>query len=219
MTLRRLSSVLLMMLFANLTPAYAAPITFSFTGSVTDDPFGLSSFGAPIAGSYTFDSDATDAIPDPATGSYASSGAGFDFTVTVDGTTYSVMGGVTVNTVNDVGVDQYGVIGDDGSLILELSFEDGTQTALSSDALPLVAPTISGFAFRQFRLFGEEVEFLGTINTLVCTTGCDGGGTVPEPPSPWLVSLGLAGAFLMRRKGRIATPRRLVTALRYGPVT
>src|SRR5262245_17946613 len=120
----------------------ATPVTFSFTGTVTDDPFGLSSFGAPIFGSYTFDSAAVDSIASPATGSFASAGAGFGFTANVDGTNYSVLGTLTVNTANNIagGVDQYGAIAQDSLLDLELFLQDATGTALASDALPLLPP-------------------------------------------------------------------------------
>src|SRR4029077_18098099 len=154
--------------------AHALPITFSFTGKVTDDPFGLSASGAPISGSYTFDSAAMDSIAGPATGSFASVGAGFGFTANVDGTNYSVLGTLTVNTANNIagGVDQYGAIAQDSSLDLELFLQDATGAALASDALPLLPPALASFSFREFRLFRDDAEFLGSVDSLVCTAGC-----------------------------------------------
>ena len=183
--------------------AYAIPITFTFTGSVTDDPFGLSSFGAPITGSYTFDSVAADGIAGPSTGSYPSIGPSFGFSATVDGTPYSLSGSLIVNTANNIGVDQYGAISTDGVLTLELFLQDSTQTALSSDALPLVPPLLAAFDTRQFRLFGPDAEFLGTIRTLVCSAGCDGaggGGQVREPKT--MLLLLLAGLLSILARGR-----------------
>ena len=164
----------------------ASPVTFAFTGSVTNDPFGLSSFGAPITGSYTFDSAAVDAIPGPSTGSYPSIGLLFGFLANVDGTPYSVSGSIAINTANNIGVglDQYGALSTDGLLTLELFLQDASQTALSSDALPLVPPPLAAFDVREFRLFSPDAEFIGTVNTLVCSAGCGpggGGGQVPEP--------------------------------------
>ena len=124
--------------------AQAVPITFSFSGAVTDDPFGLSSFGAPISGSYTFDSTATDTIPGPATGSFPSTGPGIGFNANVDGMLFSILGSLAVNTANNiVGLDQYGAIADDGLLTLELFLQDATGTALATDALPLLPPVLA----------------------------------------------------------------------------
>jgi PEP-CTERM motif len=183
--------------------AQAAPITFSFTAAVTDDPFGLSSFGAPISGSYTFDSSAADSIPGAATGSFASSGPGIGFTANVDGTNYSVPGVLTVNTANNIagGVDQYGAIALDSVLTLELFLEDATGTALASDALPLLPPSLANFGVRQFRLFSADAEFLGRVDTLTCTAGC-GVQPVPEPGSLLLVGSALAGFGYRRLRTR-----------------
>jgi hypothetical protein len=182
--------------------ALAAPITFSFAGSVTDDPFGLSSFGAPITGAYTFDSTATDTIPSPSTGSFPSVGPAFGFTTNVDGTAYSLSSNLTVNTANNIGVDQYGAIATSAVLTLEVFLQDSTQTALSSDALPLLPPTLAAFDFRQFRLFSDDAEFLGTIDSLTCTAGCGtaGGGRVPEPAMLWLITAALTGLTLRRKQ-------------------
>ena len=57
------------------TAATSALTAFHFTGTVTDDPFGLTKVGAPIPGSYSFNSVAVDAIADPCSASYASTGA------------------------------------------------------------------------------------------------------------------------------------------------
>jgi hypothetical protein len=181
--------------------ALAFPITFAFTGTVTDDPFGLSSFGAPISGTFTFESTAVDTIPGPATGSYTSSGASFHFDANVDGTPFSIVGATTINVANNIaGVDQYGVIAIDGGLTLELFFQDASGSGLSSDALPLLAPNTGAFAFRQFRLFSDDAEFLGDVTSLVCSSGC----TVQQVPEPEPLSLLAIGAvFALLRNARL----------------
>ncbi|MEO5735004.1 MAG: hypothetical protein ABIN96_05645 [Rubrivivax sp.] len=179
--------------------AGAAPVTFGFTGTVTDDPFSISSFGAPISGSFSFDSAAPDGIANPANGSFASIGPGFGFSVMVHGTLYSSFGGLTVNTANNISSgDQYGVIASDALITLELFLQDGTGLALTSDALPTLPPMLSAFAFRQFRLFSDDAEFLGTVDTLVCTAGC----TVAEPGSLGLVLAALTFLWLPLQTAR-----------------
>ena len=196
----RLSSrcVATLLLAACATCGVAAPVTFSFTGTVTDDPFGLSSFGAPISGSYTFESTAVDAIAGPTSASYLSTGAGFGFAANVDGTPYAVSGLLSIGILNSI-ADQYAVIADDGTLRLELFLEDPSAAALSGDALPLTAPALASFSFRQFRLFGSEVEFLGSIDTLACSAGC-GAANVPEPAPLALVCAALLGLGALERR-------------------
>jgi hypothetical protein len=180
--------------------AQAAPITYSFTASLTDDPFGLSHYGALISGSYTFDPTAPDLIADAATGSYRSTGAAYGFSADVDGTAYTAFGSLFVNTANQiVGVDQYGVLATEGALTLELFLQDATGLALSSDALPSTAPSLGLFDVRQFRLFGDDVEFFGTVDRLACTTGC-APLAVPEPVVPLLAGVGAACAMVIRRR-------------------
>lgn len=186
--------------------ASAVPITFSFTGSVTDDPFGASSFGAPISGSFSFNSTAVDSIPGVSTGSYLSNGSPYRFDANVDGIAYSVVGSTTVNTANNiVGGDQYGVIGVGAGLTLELFLQDSTGTALSSDALLLLPPPLAGFSFRQFRLFSEDAQFLGSVSSLACITGCSV-RAVPEPDTVFLLAIAAAVATLKLRRSR----RRIV---------
>ena len=161
----------------------AAAVTFSFSGAVTSDPFGVSSTGAPISGSFTFDSGATDAVSGVQTGSFASIGPEFGFVATVDSNTFAVPGSVTVNVANNIGVDQYGVIGQSAGLTLELFMQDATASALASDALLLTPPSLGAFAFREVRLFGADAEFLGSIDALTCLSGCTPATPVPAPGS------------------------------------
>jgi len=140
--------------------ALAAPVTFSFTGTVTDDPFGLGF--ASFAGSYTFESTAGDAAPSASTGSYDSSGPGFGIAVDFDAgaATASVVGALNIGIANDFAgpVDQYTVTGLAGTVELGLFLEDLTATAFSSDALPQLPPDLADFGFRQFRWFDTDTN-------------------------------------------------------------
>ena len=184
--------------------AHASPLTIAFTGVVTSDPYGVSAFGAPISGAYTFDSAAPDAVAGATVGVYASTGAAYGFSAVVDGTAYATPGTVTVNVANNIGSDQYGVVATLGDLTLELFLEDFTQTALSGDALPAGAPLLAAFAVRGFRLFGSDIEFLGSVDTLACTAGCAPVG-VPEPGTLSLAAL--AGLLLLRGSRRRSARR------------
>jgi hypothetical protein len=178
----------------------AAPVTFSFTGTVTDDPFGVGLVS--FAGSYTFESAAGDAVPAASTGSYDSSGPGFGIAVDFDAgaATASVVGTLNIGIANDFAdpVDQYTVTGLAGTVELGLFLEDLTATAFGSDALPQLPPALAAFGFRQFRWFDTDMndphEILGTVDSLVCTAGC---GAVPEPGSALLlVAALLAGSVV-----------------------
>lgn len=168
--------------------AHAAPLSFDFSGAVTDDPFGVSHLGAPIAGSFSFDPAALDLIPDATTGGYLSQGGDFGFTVTVDGAPFSVAGSLFIGVVN-AGTDQYTVTADNGSTTLELLFDDASGTAFTSDALP-TSVSLAAFAFRQFRLFDNGAEFLGSVDTLTA-------GATPPVPEPTSTALLGAGLLLM----------------------
>jgi hypothetical protein len=174
---------------------------------VTDDPFGsgLVSF----TGSYTFESTASDLVPaDTSTGSYDSSGPAYGIAVDFDGgvATASVVGGLNIGIANEFAgsIDQYLVSGVADSVELALFLEDFTATAFSSDALPQQPPALADFAFRQFRWFDTDTndprEILGTIDSLVCTAGCN---SVAEPDSALLlIAVVLASGVVTRRYRR-----------------
>ena len=185
--------------------AGAAPLTFDFSGSVTDDPFGTSHFGAPISGSFSFDSAALDLIAGAATGGYLSEGADFGFAAMVDGVAYGAAGSLFVGVV-DAGSDQYTVTAEGGATTLELLFDDASGTALASDALP-TSLSLESFGFRRFRLFGDGTEILGSVDTL-----SSGGVAAPVPEPETVVLLG-AGLLLLKLRRRVLGPLGVAAAL------
>lgn len=176
----------------------AAPLTFTFTGTVTqinadpDDPFGGAiAFGTFFTGRYTFESAAVDAIPAATDGSYLSSDPSSGISVNFAGDPFGAfsLADVYVNTRNG-SPDQYGVYGSDGLIEIQFLLESFVNP-LTSDLLPLVPPAVGDYASRLFTFIGEvdgnQVEVLGTIDSLEATV-------VPEPATTGLLLLGVAAA-------------------------
>jgi hypothetical protein len=198
-------------------PCAAAPVTFDFTGSVTqtmfdpNDPFaGAIGFGTTFSGSYTFETTATDAIPFASNGSYSSFGSPYQFTVTIGG-------GFTFSTsdVLNIGVgngpaDQYSVLACAGGPFCfgstaALFLEDLDGTVFAGDALPYPAPALSAFETALFTFRGfvndNQVEIIGQLDSLVCSAGCDPVGTpIPEPGTLLLVGSALAALRVRSRR-------------------
>ncbi len=220
-TLRQLATrvaIVLSVCVAWAAPGAAAPVTFNFTGSVTqasfdpDDSFsGSVDFGTTFNGSYTFDSAATDAIAAANGGSYAAFGAPYGFTVNMGGHTFSIADYLSVNVSNSSGFDFYSALACAGGPScagdsMQLYLQDFSGTVFNSDALPLTPPLLSAFANAALGLDllidGNTVQILGQLSSLTCSAGCGGPlETVPEPATLLLVAPALA--FLARRRIRI----------------
>lgn len=205
------------------TAAAAAPVTFSYSGTITqvsvdpDGPVpGNPTFGTPFSGFYTFDAASVDAIASPTSGSYTSpAGAPFGISIQINGVDLFTNSFLNVGVVDGASSDFYTVLGCESpscsSLVLELRLQDLNHTVFASDALPLTAPPLAAFELARLILEGFEgdstFEIIGDVTSLTCVDGC---GVTPEPPPPptavpepatlVLCTTGLLATVLRRRR-------------------
>jgi hypothetical protein len=187
--------------------AAGAPLTFQFTGTVTQlntdptDAFaGAIGFGSSVSGSYTFESLAVDGAADTDTGSYSSAGSPFGLSADISGFPFGTGDLVNIGVANNFaeGVDQYTVFAtaSDGSFSFSILLQNASGTAFSGDALPLAPPNLAMFSIREFHLIadvdGNQVQIDGAINTLQVAA-------VPEPGTATLLAAALAFALFSYR--------------------
>jgi hypothetical protein len=189
--------------------AAAAPITFAFSGTIDNDPFGV--FGtAAFSASYTFDSATPQVLNTPSSGGYAGSGGIFAISASFTGTIGGTLDGlpflgdtlnITVNNNFPGPLDEYLVTGTssvDSALFIELRMDDSAGTAFSNTLLPLAAPSLASFSSSRFAFLAgtldNPLEAEGTVSTLTCISGCVV-TAVPEPSSAAL--LAAAGGILL----------------------
>jgi hypothetical protein len=200
--------------------AQATPLTFSFSGTVDNDPFGV--FGsATFDGVYTFDSGIPEVLSTPNSRGFADTGSAVSMTVSFTGTLDPSIAGpyvadtlnISVNNDFPGPLDQYLVTGTssiDNLLAIELTLDDFTGTAFSTLALPLTPPSLSAFTSVRFALFDgaldNPVEAEGALRTLECVAGCRV-VLLPEPCT-LLVLVAALGALGLSRKMRHATSAR-----------
>jgi hypothetical protein len=214
-----LPAVFLLMFGFGVGAASAAPITFQFAGTLSQDPLldpgdpfsGTITSGVAFTGSYTFESTTADSDASSAVGSYTSTGGTLD--VTIGGNLFTASDLLNIGVQNGF-VDFYTVFAQNTTanwFDLSLTFGDLDGTALLGTALLTDAPSLAQFEittlFLSGMILGNQVQIDGTVTSLRCTSGCVPGGEtgqlvpVPEPASLTLVGLG-AAACVARRKRR-----------------
>lgn len=188
--------------------AQAMPITIQFNGNVTsiggyDAPSTKIQTGDTFIGTYTYDSSTIDS----GGGTYQHNSpygidiflGGFEFK-----TSPSHVGQFAVrirdNVANYYGrlFDAYGVQSDDNSPLsngveistISFGLSDSTHTALSSNALPLIAPVLGDWDSTSVQIYGiwNSLSIQGTVTQAVL---------IPEPATLLLVGV---GGVLLRRK-------------------
>jgi hypothetical protein len=204
----RIARVLILLICISGSEANADPITFSFSVRVTgvDDPTGrlLGQTVAPgdiLRGTYTFDSHAVSQVDSSFFGLYSSSGAPYGFKLG-----NIVSDELRIDVFNFDSGDHYNVLpGGWGTTTpdfvpgaLELMFS-GPPDTFASVALPLVPPDVNQLTFRSFRI--DAYNPLNPVNGGFIVTGnVVSLEAVPEPTTLTLLTIGLAGGALARRR-------------------
>ncbi|MBX3600084.1 MAG: PEP-CTERM sorting domain-containing protein [Rubrivivax sp.] len=198
------------------SPAFAAPVTYAFSGVVDHDEADRG--WAHFAGQFSFDRDAVDAIADPSTGAYAHAGAPWGLTVTFDGVeTVTLDSLFHVLVGNDLNwgfgpEDHLGLLAEDAAgRVVSVDLWDFTGLLFASDALPLPEGglTLASFSWTSFRYESSTGVLQGRLDGLTCLSGCSTDVVTPPPipePGTWALTLaGLAAMVTLQRRRR--TPR------------
>ncbi len=190
------------LLAASLCAQAVTAVTYVFAGMVDSDDAnrGYSNF----SGSFVFDADVLDGIPDTSTAAYAHTGNPWGITLSLDGGlpfTMNAPFNVLVSN-NLLGADQWGLLGQQGSDSISLTLTDLQGTVFASDALPLPPGglTLAPFDITTLQWESSGAMLSGQLTSLSLLT------PVPEPGALMLMlaGLGAVGGAARSRRGKAA---------------
>jgi len=209
----RIASILVFAtLLLSVPLAQAVPITIEITGNITSVGGDVGSIpstiyaGVSFTGTYTYDSLTLDSDPDPHRGIYVHDApyglsiilGGYEFKTAPNHTgnfEMQISDDSSVNGVWDyyaVGSDQIISVPSSGFTTNYISWGlgDSTHTALSSDALPVIAPVLTNWDRNVLTISGSGEHGLSIKGTVT--------QAVPEPLTGVLMLIGLL--FFRRRR-------------------
>jgi hypothetical protein len=201
-----------------LTPTYAAPVTFDFTGNVTSQVGTTHSIGSQITGTFTFDSAATGVTSSGGTQADYSSAVS-NFSIAEFQSVPGAAGPIEIldnhpfpnppGSIQEAFVARYTDL--NGTFTFDLDVIGSNPTAINSLALPQSPYPLGPFDFKRFSFDNHDIStphidmaIFGDITSVTLVQ--DVAPSVPELSTWAMVILGFAGIGFMtyRRRNSVA---------------